>query len=50
MLANQAMTTDELMVRITFIDQNYKGSMYWMRRRQEVVAEMKTRSVCVICE
>ena len=50
MPAIQAMTTDELMVYVTFIDQNYEGFRYWLRKRREVVAEMKTRSVCVICE
>lgn len=50
MPAVQAMTTDELMARVTFIDQNYERFRYWLRKRQEVVAEMKNRSVCVVCE
>ena len=47
MPAVQDMTTDELMVRVTFIDQNYEGFRYWLRKRQEIVAEIKNRSVCV---
>lgn len=50
MPAIQAMTTDELMVYVTFIDQHYNGFGYWLRKRREAVAEIKNRSVCVISE
>lgn len=50
MRAIQDMTTDELMVRVTFIDRHYREFEYWLRKRREAVAEMKNRSVCVIYE